>query len=156
ICVARAVAHHVETKLAVCTFDWKVRFAFWSPDSMPEHDQFELLHEPFDVAVRVFFGRKEHSFFFCCNGLVLRAARALERWTGHTGVAGEGFDVADLCKIHHLRGRDRMTCLRVDQYGTRWNIAERLLHDAHGLFHLLHAYEVTIHIVPARSDGHVK
>src|SRR5262245_43304931 len=49
-----------------------------------------------------------------------------------------------------------MTRLRVDQYGARWNIAERLLHDAHGLFHLLHAYEEAIHIVPPCSDRHLK
>src|SRR5262249_8641171 len=78
ICVARAVAHNVETKLAVCAFHWKVCFALWSSYSMAVHDQFELLHEPFDVAVCVLFGRKKDPLFFCCDGLVLRTARSLE------------------------------------------------------------------------------
>src|SRR5438034_4174168 len=66
-----SVAHDVETEFSVGSFHWKVDLSFGRPHSVAEHDQLELLHEPFDVAVGVLLGREEDSLFLCGNGRML-------------------------------------------------------------------------------------
>ena len=82
-----SVAHHVEPEFPVGPFHWKVDLTFWRPHSVAEHDELELLHEPFDVAVRILLGREEDSLFLCGNGRMLGTTGTLKGWTSHGGIA---------------------------------------------------------------------
>src|SRR4030095_8843002 len=49
VCAPSSVAHHVEPKLPVSPFYRKVHLPLGRTHAVAEHDQLELLHEPFDV-----------------------------------------------------------------------------------------------------------
>src|SRR3972149_7582244 len=87
---------------------------------------------------------------------MLGTAGTLQGWTSHGGIAGDGRDVAHFGEVYHLRRRDGAPGLRVDLYWAARHVAERPLHHAHGLLHLLHAHQITIHVVATGTDRHVE
>ena len=87
---------------------------------------------------------------------MLGLGRALESRISHGAGAYNGRDVSYLALIHHLRSRYRATCLGVGQERARGNIPQRLVDNPDGLFHLLHAHQIAVVVVPSSSDRDVK
>src|SRR5215831_6968148 len=61
--VAGSIADHVKAELSIGPFNREIDFTLGGAHSMPVHDQLELLHQSFDVAVCVLFRREEDALF---------------------------------------------------------------------------------------------
>src|SRR5213594_2309530 len=55
-----------------------------------------------------------------------------------------------------ISGRNGVARFRIDLHGSRRHLAQRFLHNAHGLMHLFHAYQIAIHVVAPCADRYVK
>src|SRR4030065_161093 len=54
-----SVGNYIKPQLTVSAFNCEVHIAFGRPDAVPEHEELEMIDQPLDRRVGLFFGRND-------------------------------------------------------------------------------------------------